>query len=100
LAVEDDVAIGTACMRRIGPDTAEIKRMFVHPAHRRAGLGREMLETLIEAAEAAGYQRIRLDSPVYGGRPRPIPLRRVRESSPEPVLHRRPTATITPLSTG
>jgi hypothetical protein len=40
LAVEDHVAIGTACMRRIGHKTAEIKRMFVQPAHRRAGVAR------------------------------------------------------------
>jgi GNAT superfamily N-acetyltransferase len=65
LAVEDGVAVGTACMRRIGPGTAEIKRMFVQPSHRRAGLGREMLDVLIDAARAAGYLRIRLDSPHF-----------------------------------
>ena len=39
LAFEDGAAVGTACMRRIGPETAEIKRMYVQPTHRGAGLG-------------------------------------------------------------
>jgi GNAT superfamily N-acetyltransferase len=65
LAFEDEVAVGTACMRRIGADTAEIKRMYVQPSHRRAGVGRAMLDELIAAARTAGYQRIRLDSPDF-----------------------------------
>ena len=31
LAVADGIAIGTAAMRPLGPDTAEIKRMWVAP---------------------------------------------------------------------
>ena len=65
LAFEDDAAVGTACMRRIGRSTAEIKRMYVQPSHRRAGVGRAMLDQLIAAARTAGYQRIRLDSPDF-----------------------------------
>jgi GNAT superfamily N-acetyltransferase len=65
LAFEDDVAVGTAALRRIGPETAEIKRMWVDPAHRRAGTGRAMLDNLIAAARTAGYARIRLDSPDF-----------------------------------
>jgi GNAT superfamily N-acetyltransferase len=61
LAFEDDVAVGTACMRGIGPGTAESKRMYVQPSYRRAGLGRAMLDELIAAARTADYQRIRLD---------------------------------------
>lgn len=65
LAVDGDDAIGTAAMRRIGSETAEIKRMFVDPSRRRAGAGRAMLDALIASAEQAGYQRIRLDSPDF-----------------------------------
>ena len=39
--------------------------MWVDPAHRRAGIGRAMLDYLIAAARAAAYQRIRLDSPDF-----------------------------------
>jgi GNAT superfamily N-acetyltransferase len=52
-------------MWRIGPGTAEIKRMYVQPSHRRAGLGRAMLDELIGAARTARYERIRLDSPDF-----------------------------------
>jgi GNAT superfamily N-acetyltransferase len=65
LAVDGDDAIGTAAMRRIDPETAEIKRMFVNPSRRRAGAGRAMLDALIASAEQAGYERIRLDSPDF-----------------------------------
>jgi GNAT superfamily N-acetyltransferase len=65
LAFQDEMAIGTACMQRIGPDTAEIKRMYVQPPHRRTGAGRAMLDALITASRSAGYERIRLDSPDF-----------------------------------
>jgi GNAT superfamily N-acetyltransferase len=65
LAFEDELAVGIACMRRIGADIAEIKRMYVQPSHRRAGVGRALLDQLIAAARTAGYERIRLDSPDF-----------------------------------
>jgi GNAT superfamily N-acetyltransferase len=65
LAFVDDRAIGTAAMRRIGPDTAEIKRMWVDPSERRGGIGRAMLDRLLEAASDARYSRIVLDSPDF-----------------------------------
>jgi len=65
LALKKDDAIATAALQRIGPDTAEIKRMFVVPSARRAGLGRAMLEHLVAAARTAGYQRVRLDTPDF-----------------------------------
>jgi GNAT superfamily N-acetyltransferase len=65
LACEDGHAFGIGCLRRIGPDTAEIKRMFVEPAFRRAGAGRAILDRLIEAAAQAGFARLRLDSPDF-----------------------------------
>lgn len=65
LAFEEDCAIGIACMRRIDPITAEIKRMWVDPAHRGRGVARAMLEQLLDAVRGAGYRRIRLDSPDF-----------------------------------
>lgn len=65
LAFEDDEPFGIVCLRRIGPRTAEIKRMYVQPAHRRGGVGRAMLERLIGLSAADGYRRIRLDSPAF-----------------------------------
>lgn len=65
LAFVDDKAIGTAALRRVGPDTAEIKRMWVDPSERRAGIGRAMLDRLLVAASDARYARIVLDSPDF-----------------------------------
>ena len=65
LASEGETAIGTAAMRRVGPDAAEIKRMWVDPSRRRGGIGRTMLDRLVEAAADAGYERIVLDSPDF-----------------------------------
>jgi GNAT superfamily N-acetyltransferase len=65
LAFEDDLAVGIACMQRIGPETAEIKRMYVDPMHRRRGLGRAMLAQLLHEAQTTGYERVRLDSPDF-----------------------------------
>lgn len=65
LAFDEDRAIGTACMRRIGPDTVEIKRMYVEPSHRGAGVGCGLLGELIAAARAERYARVRLDSPDF-----------------------------------
>ena len=62
LAFAHREAVGIACLRRIGPTTAELKRMYVRPSHRGAGMGRAMLEKLIEGATAAGYRSIKLDS--------------------------------------
>ncbi len=62
LALEGDQAAGLACMRAIRQDIVELKRMYVRPAFRRRGLGRQLLEALIQQARASGYPIMRLDS--------------------------------------
>lgn len=65
LACTDDASVGIVCMQRIASDTAEIKRMYVEPAHRGAGIGRSLLDELLAAAISAGYRRVWLDSPAF-----------------------------------
>ncbi|MER5949010.1 GNAT family N-acetyltransferase [Streptomyces sp. NPDC001904] len=52
--------LGCAGVRLIGsaPKTAELKRMYVHPAGRGAGLGRGLLLAVEEAARGLGAARI------------------------------------------
>ena len=50
LAFDGDDAYGIGCLRRTGPYMAEIKRMYVEPAHRRGGTGRGLLGELLSAA--------------------------------------------------
>jgi len=65
LAIDRGEATGTAALQSIGTSTAEIKRMWVAPACRRSGIGGGMLDRLINAAEAAGFGSLRLDSPLF-----------------------------------
>jgi GNAT superfamily N-acetyltransferase len=62
IAYVDDEAVGCGGFKRLDPDTAEIKRMFVAQKVRGRGLGRRLLEELESGARAAGYTRIQLDT--------------------------------------
>ena len=58
----DGQMAGIACMRELSPEIGEIKRMYVHSAVRRRGVGRALLRGLLDEARAAGHRRVRLDS--------------------------------------
>jgi len=62
LCKNEDEIVGTACMRKIGEKIGEIKRMYVRPVFRGKGIGRVLLEKLINGAQDFGYSKLRLDS--------------------------------------
>jgi putative acetyltransferase len=62
LARRDGAAVGTVALRRLGPDIAEIKRLYVVPEARRDGIGLALLTRAVEDARRLGYARVRLDS--------------------------------------
>ena len=47
------------------PGTAEIKRMYVAPEHRRRGLARLLLTHIEESARTAGYERLWLETGMH-----------------------------------
>ena len=49
-------------MRKIREKIGEIKRMYVRPVFRGKGIGRTLLEKLINNAQDSGYTKLRLDS--------------------------------------
>ena len=62
LAIEDDQIAGCVAFRPLASETCEMKRLFVRGKFQGLGLGRRLVETLIERAREAGYKKIRLDS--------------------------------------
>jgi GNAT superfamily N-acetyltransferase len=57
---DGDAPVACGGLRPLGPDTGEIKRMFVTRSARRRGLARRLLAELEGIARDAGQTRIRL----------------------------------------
>jgi GNAT superfamily N-acetyltransferase len=54
--------VGIGALRNLGPGVGEIKRMYVVPAHRGAGVGRLLLNDLERRARERGLDAVRLDT--------------------------------------
>lgn len=62
---DNDRITGIACLKKLRENVCEIKRLYVQPVSRGMGLGKLLLEKLIEHAKDCGYTRIFLDSDPY-----------------------------------
>ena len=54
--------IGCGMMKKIKPDTAEMRRLFVKPEARGTGLGRHLVERRIDAARSMGIKTLLVDT--------------------------------------
>ena len=62
LATQENVPVGVVALKPLAENTAEIKRLYVDPAARGAGLGRRLVERAIAEARGKGYRQVRLDT--------------------------------------
>ena len=62
LVSDNDQIAGCICMRKLGDRVCEMKRLFVRPAYRGTGLGRVLVNALIDEARRLGYTHMRLDT--------------------------------------
>jgi putative acetyltransferase len=57
-----DILAGTIALRRLNDQSGEVKRLYLRPAFRGRGLGRYLLEHVIERARRIGYEALYADT--------------------------------------
>jgi GNAT superfamily N-acetyltransferase len=62
LAVRDGEPVGCCALLAMGPGEFELAKMAVTEAHRRAGIGRRLLERAIAEARGLGARRLYLET--------------------------------------
>lgn len=62
VAYSEETPVGCGAVRLLDPSTAELKRMYVDPSLRGAGVGRRLVEALEAEARRLGAERLVLET--------------------------------------
>jgi len=55
IVYDNDKPVGCGAIKEFSKDAVEVKRMFVHPDHRRQGIAKQILDELEQWAKELGY---------------------------------------------
>ncbi|NWF88521.1 MAG: GNAT family N-acetyltransferase [Ignavibacteriaceae bacterium] len=62
LALDENKPIGCVALRKLEKDICEMKRLYVKPEMRGIGLGKQLVQKIIDEALKIGYVKMRLDT--------------------------------------
>ncbi|GGL14696.1 GNAT family N-acetyltransferase [Mangrovihabitans endophyticus] len=82
VGIVDGRAVACGAWRSAGPEVAILARLYVRPAYRRRGLGRQLVVALEEEISAAGRSEVRLSA--FIDRPAALALFRAAGYLPAP----------------
>jgi putative acetyltransferase len=62
VADDGDGLVGCVALRAFSAESCEMKRLYVDPRARGSGLGRRLVESVLDRARAFGYEKMLLDT--------------------------------------